>query len=62
MSLVERSLYEFGLFSLDPAECVTSPEGASLSLTLRVFDAQRYFWCRTAPRLTQDELAKEVWT
>lgn len=38
MSLMEKEMYEFGPFSLDPAERVILQAGKPLSLTPRVFD------------------------
>jgi TolB-like protein/DNA-binding winged helix-turn-helix (wHTH) protein/Flp pilus assembly protein TadD len=61
MSLVERELYEFGPFSLDPAERIISRDGTPLALTPKVFDTLVFLVRNRGRLLTKDELLKEIW-
>lgn len=61
MSLMEKEMYEFGPYSLDPAERVILRDGAPLSLTPKVFDTLVYLVRNSGRLLTKDELLKEVW-
>jgi TolB-like protein/DNA-binding winged helix-turn-helix (wHTH) protein/Tfp pilus assembly protein PilF len=61
MSLMEKEMYQFGPFSLDPAERLVSRDGAPVSLTPKVFDTLVYFVRNRGRLLTKDELLKEVW-
>ena len=61
MSLLEKELYEFGPFSLDPAERVISRDGTSLPLTPKVFDTLLCLVRNRGRLLTKDELLKEIW-
>jgi eukaryotic-like serine/threonine-protein kinase len=61
MSLIEKEMYQFGPFSLDPAERVVSRDGTPLSLTPKVFDTLVYLVRNHGRLLTKDELLKEVW-
>jgi eukaryotic-like serine/threonine-protein kinase len=61
MSLIEKEIYQFGPFSLDPAERVVSRDGTPLSLTPKVFDTLVYLVRNHGRLLTKDELLKEVW-
>lgn len=61
MPLTERELYEFGPFSLDPAERIILRDGEPLSLTPKVFDTLVYLVRNSGRLLTKDELLREVW-
>src|SRR5215471_10868069 len=61
MSLAERELYEFGPFSLDPAERVISRDGVPVALTPKVFDTLVCLVRNRGRLLTKDELLKEIW-
>jgi len=61
MSVIEKEIYRFGPFSLDPIERVISREGALLSLTPKAFDTLEYLVRNHGRLLTKDELLKEVW-
>src|SRR5215472_2079612 len=61
MSLTEKEMYEFGPFSLDPAERIISRHGTPLPLTPKVFDTLVCLVRNRGRLLTKDELLKEVW-
>jgi TolB-like protein/DNA-binding winged helix-turn-helix (wHTH) protein/lipoprotein NlpI len=61
MSLMEKEMYQFGPFSLDPAERLVSRDGTPLSLTPKVFDTLVYLVRNQGRLLTKDELLKQVW-
>jgi eukaryotic-like serine/threonine-protein kinase len=61
MSLMEKEIYQFGPFSLDPAERLVLREGTPLSLTPKVFDTLVYLVRNHGRLLTKDELLREVW-
>src|SRR3974377_2395077 len=61
MSLVERELYEFGPFSLDPAERMISRQGTPVPLTPKVFDTLVFLVRNRGRLLTKDALLKEIW-
>ena len=61
MSLTEKEMYEFGPFSLDPAERIISRDGTLLPLTPKVFDTLVCLVRNRGRLLTKDELLKEVW-
>src|SRR6516165_2177342 len=61
MSLMEKEIYDFGPFSLDPAERVISRDGVPLSLTPKVFDTLVCLVRNRGRLLTKDELLKEIW-
>jgi len=61
MSVIEKEMYQFGPFSLDPAERIVSRDGAPLSLTPKVFDTLVYLVRNRGRLLTKDELLKELW-
>ena len=61
MSLMDKEMYEFGPFSLDPAERVISRDGTPLSMTPKVFDTLVCLVRNQGRLLTKDELLKEVW-
>jgi len=61
MSLMEKEMYQFGPFSLDPSERVISRDGTPLSLTPKVFDTLVCLVRNRGRLLTKDELLKEIW-
>src|SRR5215469_1335398 len=61
MSLLQKALYEFGPFSLDPAERVISRDGTPLPLRPKVFDTLLCLVRNRGRLLTKDELLKEIW-
>src|SRR5208283_5583553 len=61
MSLMQKEMYEFGAFSLDPEERVLTREGTPLSLTPKVFDTLLCLVRNPGRILTKDELLKEIW-
>lgn len=61
MSLMQKEIYEFGAFSLDPAERTLTREGTPLSLTPKVFDTLLCLVRNPGRILTKDELLKEIW-
>jgi TolB-like protein/DNA-binding winged helix-turn-helix (wHTH) protein len=61
MSLIQKELYEFGQYSLDPAERLFSRDGAHLALTPKVFDTLVCLVRNRGRLLSKDELLKEVW-
>src|SRR6516165_4600248 len=61
MSLIQKELYEFGQYSLDPAERLFSRDGVPLALTPKVFDTLVCLVRNRGRLLTKDELLREVW-
>src|SRR5262249_19412830 len=61
MSLIQKELYEFGPFSLDPAERLFSRGGAPLALTPKVFDTLVCLVRNRGRLLSKDEPLKEIW-
>src|SRR5262249_37898474 len=61
MSLMEKEMYYFGPFSLDPGERVLSHDGTPLTLTPKVFDTLLCLVRNRGRVLTKDELLKEIW-
>jgi eukaryotic-like serine/threonine-protein kinase len=59
--MIEKEMYQFGPFSLDPAERVVSRHGMPLSLTPKVFDTLVCLVRNHGRLLTKDELLKQVW-
>jgi TolB-like protein/DNA-binding winged helix-turn-helix (wHTH) protein/lipoprotein NlpI len=58
---MEREMYEFGPFSLDPAKRIILRHGEPLSLTPKVFDTLSFLVRNHGRLLTKEELLKEVW-
>lgn len=61
MSLMQKEMYEFGVFSLDSEERVLTRDGTALSLTPKVFDTLLCLVRNPGRILTKDELLKEIW-
>ena len=61
MSLTEKEMYQFGPFSLDPAERVISRDGTPFPLTPKAFDTLVCLVRHRGRLLTKDELLKEIW-
>jgi TolB-like protein/DNA-binding winged helix-turn-helix (wHTH) protein/Tfp pilus assembly protein PilF len=58
---MEKEIYEFGPFSLDPAERIISRDGTSLSLTPKVFDTLVCLVRKPGRLLTKGELLNQIW-
>ena len=61
MSLMEKEIYEFGPFLLDPTERILSCDGAIVSLTPKAFDTLLCLVRNQGRMLTKDELLKQIW-
>src|SRR5215469_942209 len=61
MSLMEKEIYEFGPFLLDPAEHMLSCEGHPVSLTPKAFETLVCLVRNQGRMLTKDELLKQIW-
>lgn len=61
MSLMQKEMYEFGAFSVDPEERVLTRDGTALPLTPKVFDTLLCLVRNPGRVLTKDELLKEIW-
>ena len=61
MSLIEREMYRFGPFSLDPTERVILRDGEPLTVTPKVFDTLVCLVRNHGRLLRKDELLKEIW-
>ena len=61
MSLKQKEMYQFGGFSLDPAERSIWRDGAPLPLTPKVFDTLVCLVRNRGRLLTKDELLKQIW-
>jgi TolB-like protein/DNA-binding winged helix-turn-helix (wHTH) protein/Tfp pilus assembly protein PilF len=61
MSLIEKEMFQFGPFALDPTERIILRDGAPVPLTPKVFDTLVYLVRNRGRLLTKDELLKEIW-
>lgn len=61
MSLMEKEIYEFGPFLLDPAEHLLLCEGIPVSLTPKAFETLVCLVRNQGRMLTKDELLKQIW-
>jgi TolB-like protein/DNA-binding winged helix-turn-helix (wHTH) protein/Flp pilus assembly protein TadD len=61
MSLIQKEIYEFGPFTVDPVERVAFREGRPLVLTPKVFDTLLCLVRNRGRVLTKDEILQEVW-
>jgi DNA-binding winged helix-turn-helix (wHTH) protein len=61
MSLMEKEIYEFGPFLLDPTERVLSCDGSIVSLTPKAFETLLCLVRNQGRVLTKDELLKQIW-
>jgi eukaryotic-like serine/threonine-protein kinase len=61
MSLMEKEIYEFGPFLLDPTERILSCDGAIVSLTPKAFETLLCLVRNQGRVLTKDELLKQIW-
>src|SRR3984957_10274151 len=61
MSLMEKEIYEFGPFLLDPTERILSCDGSIVSLTPKAFETLLCLVRNPGRILTKDELLKEIW-
>lgn len=61
MPLMEKEIYEFGPFLLDPAEHLLSSEGVPVSLTPKAFETLVYLARNQGRMFTKDELLRQIW-
>ena len=61
MSLIQKEIYEFGPFTVDPVERVALRDGSPLALTPKVFDTLLCLVRNPGRILTKDEILQEVW-
>jgi DNA-binding winged helix-turn-helix (wHTH) protein/tetratricopeptide (TPR) repeat protein len=61
MSLMEKEIYEFGPFLLDPRERILSCDGTIVSLTPKAFETLLFLVRNQGRVLTKDELLKQIW-
>jgi len=61
MPLVEKEMYQFDRFVLDPVERVLSCDGTSVSLTPKAFDTLICLVRNQGRMVTKDELLRQVW-
>src|SRR3984957_9176981 len=61
MSALEKSVYRFGRFELEPGERRLSDSGRAISLTPKVFDTLVLLVERAGELVSKDELIKALW-
>jgi DNA-binding winged helix-turn-helix (wHTH) protein/tetratricopeptide (TPR) repeat protein len=61
MSLISKEIYEFGPFTVDPAERLALRDGQPLALTPKVFDTLLCLLRNRGRVLSKDEILQEVW-
>jgi TolB-like protein/DNA-binding winged helix-turn-helix (wHTH) protein/Flp pilus assembly protein TadD len=61
MSLIQKEIYEFGPFTVDPVERIAFRAGRPLVLTPKVFDTLLCLVRNRGRVLTKDEILHEVW-
>jgi DNA-binding winged helix-turn-helix (wHTH) protein/tetratricopeptide (TPR) repeat protein len=61
MSLMQKELYEFGPFKVDPADRTALRDGTPLAMTPKVFDTLVYLVRNRGRLLSKDELLKGIW-
>jgi DNA-binding winged helix-turn-helix (wHTH) protein/tetratricopeptide (TPR) repeat protein len=61
MSLMEKEIYGFGPFLLDPRERILSCDGTIVSLTPKAFETLLCLVRNQGRVLTKDELLKQIW-
>ena len=61
MSLMEKEIYEFGPFLLDPTERILSCDGTIVSLTPKALETLLCLVRNQGRVLTKDELLKQIW-
>lgn len=61
MPLVEKEIYRFDRFVLDPAERILSCDGIPLALTPKAFDILLCLVRNQGRMVTKDELLRQVW-
>src|SRR6516225_3822222 len=61
MPLVEKEIYRFDRFVLDPVERLLSCDGAPVSLTPKAFDTLICLVRNQGRMVTKDELLRQVW-
>jgi len=61
MPLVEKEMFQFDRFVLDPVERILSCDGTSVSLTPKAFDTLICLVRNQGRMVTKDELLRQVW-
>jgi DNA-binding winged helix-turn-helix (wHTH) protein/tetratricopeptide (TPR) repeat protein len=61
MPLVDKEMYRFGRFVLDPVERILSCDGTPVSLTPKAFDTLICLVRNQGRMVTKDELLRQVW-
>src|SRR5215471_11086129 len=61
MPLLEKDIYEFGAFLLDPSERLLSCNGTAVSLTPKAFEILLCLVRNHGHMVSKDELLREVW-
>ena len=61
MSLVDKEIYRFDRFVLDPAERILSCDGTAVSLTPKAFDTLLCLVRNQGRMVTNHELLRQVW-
>src|SRR5580765_5196966 len=61
MSLIQKEIYDFGPFTVDPGERVAFRDGKPLILTPKVFDTLLCLLRNRGRVLSKDEILQEVW-
>jgi eukaryotic-like serine/threonine-protein kinase len=61
MPLMQKELYEFGPFIVDPGNRTTLRDGTPLAMTPKVFDTLVYLIRNRGRLLSKDELLKGIW-
>src|SRR6476660_1933947 len=61
MSLIQKEIYQFGPFTVDPVERVALRDGKPLILTPKVFDTLLCLVRKLGRVLTKEEILHEVW-
>lgn len=61
MPLVDKEIYRFGRFLLDPVERILSCDGVAVSLTPKAFDTLVCLVRNQGRMVTKDELLRQIW-
>jgi DNA-binding winged helix-turn-helix (wHTH) protein/tetratricopeptide (TPR) repeat protein len=61
MSLIQKEIFEFGPFLVDPADRTALRDGLPLAMTPKVFDTLVYLIRNRGRLLSKDELLKGIW-
>lgn len=61
MSLMQKEIYEFGPFAVDPVNRTVLRDGSPVAMTPKVFDTLVYLIRNRGRLLSKDELLKGIW-